>query len=276
MTTRFQRNPNFASGSRWGPRIDPMSGKGTRFHSGHDYKAEAGTPIPAEIAGEVVYSGFNDNLGNTVIVKHYGGGYSLYAHMQHGDRVKVGQPVWPGDVIGRVGSTGARSTGNHVHYTLIDRKVRLEDTRTGGPIGIKLNEHTTIDPEQYDVDPRYLDETLRAQQLMSARNGPGSALTSDRSDIPFRGGFERSNAWRPGWSVPAPLGGLPGLLMEHVGGAPQQNGPQSSASVFESGAPALRFMPSVTLAPEESDASFDERFKAALPIRWLSSRLPGR
>lgn len=122
MSTRFQRNPSFTLRSRWGGRVDPISGEGRKFHSGHDYAAKAGTPIPAEIAGEVVYSGFNDELGNTVIVKHPTGGYSLYGHMQDGDRVQVGQPVWQGEVIGRVGNTGARSTGNHVHYTLIGGK----------------------------------------------------------------------------------------------------------------------------------------------------------
>jgi murein DD-endopeptidase MepM/ murein hydrolase activator NlpD len=161
MSTRFQRNPSFALRSLWGGRIDPISGEGGKFHSGHDYAAKAGTPIPAEIAGEVVYSGFNDKLGNTVIVKHHTGGYSLYGHMQDSDRVQVGQPVWQGDVVGRVGSTGARSTGNHVHYTLIDGNVKRQNTRTGS-IGVALNEVTTIDPEKFDIDPRYLNETSRS------------------------------------------------------------------------------------------------------------------
>ena len=92
---------------------------GSRFHAGQDYPAEAGTPIPAEIAGEVIYSGFNESFGNTVIVKHHTGGYSLYAHMQNSDLPRVGQPIWRGETIGRVGNTGSMSDGNHLHYALI-------------------------------------------------------------------------------------------------------------------------------------------------------------
>lgn len=32
---------------------------------------------------------------------------------------KPGQRIWPGDIIGAVGSTGARSTGPHLHYSVI-------------------------------------------------------------------------------------------------------------------------------------------------------------
>lgn len=271
MSTRFQRNPGFTLRSRWGGRIDPISGEEKKFHSGHDYAAKAGTPIPAEIAGEVVYSGFNERLGNTVIVKHPTGGYGLYGHMQDGDRVQVGQPVWQGEVIGRVGSTGARTTGNHVHYTLIGGSVQRENTRTG-PIGVALNEGTTIDPEKYDIDPRYLHETSRAQQMTGAPKASGDAWTSESPNGLFAGRFERVDTWPPDWSVPAPLSGLPGLLMKHVIGKPQQTGPQSP----ESGTPAVPFVPTIPLASEDSDASFDERFKASLPVRRLSSRLPSR
>jgi hypothetical protein len=64
--------------------------------------------------------------------------------------------------------------------------------------------------------------------------------------------------------------------MKHVVGQPQQNGPQSSRLLFESGTPAVPFVPATPLAPDDSDASFDERFKASLPVRRLSSRLPWR
>jgi murein DD-endopeptidase MepM/ murein hydrolase activator NlpD len=111
--SRFLRHPAFSLGSAWGWRIDPVTHAKSQFHSGQDYRAEAGTPIPAEIAGEVVYSGFNDKPGNTVIVKHRNGDYGLYAHMQDGDRAEVGRPVWPGEILGRVGNTGAGTAGNH-------------------------------------------------------------------------------------------------------------------------------------------------------------------
>lgn len=52
-----------------------------KFHAGVDYRAPRGTPIPAQAPDEVVYSGFNEGYGNTVIVKTTNG-YGLYAHMR--------------------------------------------------------------------------------------------------------------------------------------------------------------------------------------------------
>ncbi|WP_081747805.1 M23 family metallopeptidase [Bradyrhizobium sp. URHA0013] len=50
-----------------------MTGELGKFHSGQDFAARAGTPIPAAAPGEVVCSGFNDNFGNTVIVRNEAG-----------------------------------------------------------------------------------------------------------------------------------------------------------------------------------------------------------
>lgn len=96
MSTRFQRNPNFSLSSPWAQRVHPITGK-DKFHAGHDYVARAGTPIPAEQTGKVVYSGFNKGFGNVVIVENRGGTYSVYAHMQGGPgQAQVGQEVFRG------------------------------------------------------------------------------------------------------------------------------------------------------------------------------------
>jgi murein DD-endopeptidase MepM/ murein hydrolase activator NlpD len=89
----------------------------------------------------VIYSGFNGNLGNVVIVQNDTGDYSLYGHMLVGNQAELGQRIWPGDVIGLVGSTGARTTGNHLHYSVITKKAgeiinKSELPRNGGSIGI--------------------------------------------------------------------------------------------------------------------------------------------
>ena len=57
--------PNFPLGSPYGPRVDPMKPGKPQFHSGQDYPARAGIPIPAAANGTVVYSGLNDKSGNT-------------------------------------------------------------------------------------------------------------------------------------------------------------------------------------------------------------------
>jgi murein DD-endopeptidase MepM/ murein hydrolase activator NlpD len=96
-------------------------------------------PIPSAAAGTVVYSGKNEGLGNVVVVRNLTGDYSLYAHMQDGDRVKLGQKVWQGDPIGGVGSTGKYTTGPHLHYAVIKKEAgeiieKSLDPRDGGPM----------------------------------------------------------------------------------------------------------------------------------------------
>ena len=75
-----------------------------------------GTPIKSTNAGRVAVSKSFPGYGNTVVIDHGGGIFSLYAHMQE-CKVKVGQTVKAGDVIGLCGSSG-KSTGPHLHWSL--------------------------------------------------------------------------------------------------------------------------------------------------------------
>src|SRR4051794_4919643 len=100
MTYAYNPGPRFTRNSSYGNRVDPISGINGTFHSGQDFRAPAGTPIPAATPGTVIYSGYNDNLGNVVIVKNEAGGYSLYGHILDGNRAEIGQRVWPGDIVG--------------------------------------------------------------------------------------------------------------------------------------------------------------------------------
>jgi murein DD-endopeptidase MepM/ murein hydrolase activator NlpD len=68
-----------------------------KFHAGVDYRAPRGTPIPAQTPGEVVYSGYNEGYGNTVIVKTTNG-YGLYAHMDEPSQARMGDRIWPADL----------------------------------------------------------------------------------------------------------------------------------------------------------------------------------
>jgi murein DD-endopeptidase MepM/ murein hydrolase activator NlpD len=167
MNNVYNPGPGFSPSSPYALRTDPMTGNTVQFHSGQDFRAAAGTPIPAAATGEVVYSGFNTNLGNTVIVQNEAGAYSLYAHMQPDNLAQLGQQVWQGDTIGQVGSTGARTTGDHLHYSVITDEAgrNITITNDGGPLNIALNSTTTVNPSQYsnyNYTPPYLDQTLRA------------------------------------------------------------------------------------------------------------------
>jgi murein DD-endopeptidase MepM/ murein hydrolase activator NlpD len=65
--------------------------------------------------GQVVTVEFDQNgFGNNVIIQHNYGFYTRYAHMLS-FRVRAGQRVQQGEVIGYIGNTGL-STGPHVHY----------------------------------------------------------------------------------------------------------------------------------------------------------------
>ncbi len=100
--------------SGFGMRIDPVYGT-PKFHKGLDFTAPQGTPIYATGNGTVKTAGpSNGGYGNHVVINHGYGYQTLYGHMF---RIKVrnGQRVKRGEVIGWVGSTG-KSTGPHCHY----------------------------------------------------------------------------------------------------------------------------------------------------------------
>jgi murein DD-endopeptidase MepM/ murein hydrolase activator NlpD len=110
---RFIWPVNGSVGSGFGPRIHPIAG-GSRMHTGVDIGASSGTPIKAAEDGVVVMAGPNGGYGNWTLIDHGGGLATGYGH-QSSIGVSRGQRVSRGQVIGRVGSTGA-STGPHLHW----------------------------------------------------------------------------------------------------------------------------------------------------------------
>ena len=100
-----------ASGYGW--RIDPIY-HSRRFHAGMDFTAPIGTDIYATGNGTVSGAGWEQGYGNCVQIDHGYGYVTLYAHM-NAIKVRVGQKLKRGDVIGMIGNTG-KSTGPHLHY----------------------------------------------------------------------------------------------------------------------------------------------------------------
>lgn len=100
--------------SSFGSRRHPVLGR-TRMHKGVDYAAVTGTPIQA--AGDAVVKtvGWQGGYGRAVVLDHGRGYTTLYAHMSRFGKIKPGQRIAQGTVIGYVGSTGL-STGPHLHY----------------------------------------------------------------------------------------------------------------------------------------------------------------
>ena len=98
------------------------SGFGYRWGILHDGTDIAGCGYGSNIfaaqSGTVVQSGYKYDNGEFVTIDHHNGYYSMYAHMVTGSRrVRVGDYVVKGQVIGSMGRTGA-ATGVHLHFSI--------------------------------------------------------------------------------------------------------------------------------------------------------------
>ncbi len=91
-----------------------MNEEWTSVHMGTDIRGEEGEQVRATNGGKVVLSEELFYGGNTLVLDHGQGIYSIYMHLS-GFNVKSGDTVAKGDTIGLVGSTG-RSTGPHLHF----------------------------------------------------------------------------------------------------------------------------------------------------------------
>jgi murein DD-endopeptidase MepM/ murein hydrolase activator NlpD len=83
-------------------------------HSGLDLRAATGSPVKASGPGRVVLARDLYYSGNTVLIDHGGGLFTIYAHLSE-FRVEEGQPAVAGQIIALSGATG-RVTGPHLHW----------------------------------------------------------------------------------------------------------------------------------------------------------------
>ena len=104
-----------AISSPFGYREDPINGE-KGFHSGVDMQAKRGEKVAATADGTVIQASNNGDYGHFVEISHGNGFTTSFSHLQE-YKVKKGDKVKRGQVIGLVGSTG-RSTGVHLHYEL--------------------------------------------------------------------------------------------------------------------------------------------------------------
>ncbi|MDZ4838859.1 MAG: M23 family metallopeptidase [Bacteroidota bacterium] len=94
--------------SQFGPRTS------SRYHYGIDLKLNIGDTVQSAFDGIVRISLYSSSYGNCIVVRHYNGLETLYGHLSW-RRVKVGDVVRSGELIGYGGNTG-RSSGPHLHF----------------------------------------------------------------------------------------------------------------------------------------------------------------
>jgi len=116
----FLRLPNSARRSSFADHRDyKYDGKEIdhQVHLGIDLASLAGSPVQASNAGRIVFGGRIGIYGNTVLIDHGFGLFSMYSHLSE-ITVEKGKLVNRGDIIGHTGMTGLAG-GDHLHYSIL-------------------------------------------------------------------------------------------------------------------------------------------------------------
>jgi murein DD-endopeptidase MepM/ murein hydrolase activator NlpD len=119
----FVRPVPGAANSAFGTR-SVFNGKPRNAHGGADFLSGTGTPIHAPNAGRVVVARDLYYSGNTVVIDHGLGLFSMLAHMS-AIQVHEGDSVTANQVVGLVGATG-RVTGPHLHWAVRAGNARVD------------------------------------------------------------------------------------------------------------------------------------------------------
>ncbi len=102
---------NFADKRTYTYKSEPID---TAYHLGYDLSVTKNTPVEAANSGTVAFTGDLGIYGNTVILDHGLGLFTLYGHLSSVD-VKAGDSVGRRQVLGKTGETGL-AAGDHLHF----------------------------------------------------------------------------------------------------------------------------------------------------------------
>ncbi|MEP1448120.1 MAG: peptidoglycan DD-metalloendopeptidase family protein [Paraglaciecola sp.] len=168
MRKSFLRAPvnfRYISSSFKKRRFHPVQ-KRWKAHRGVDYAADRGTPVIAAGDGKVIKSSYDKYNGHHVFIQHGEKYVTKYLHFTK-RKVKKGQTVKQGQLIGTVGSTGLAS-GPHLHYEfLVDgvhRNPRTVDLPKAQPIENKEKQ------KFIDIAKNRLQQLNNNKRIMLAMN----------------------------------------------------------------------------------------------------------
>ncbi len=113
--------------SEFGYRVSPFTGQ-REFHRGLDIATEIGKEVVAPANGVVARVAEEKGMGHLVEINHGNSVVTVYGHLLKKGKVKRGQQVKRGDVIGYVGKSG-RSTGPHLHYGICKDGIHIDPRR---------------------------------------------------------------------------------------------------------------------------------------------------
>ncbi len=102
---------NFADQRTYTYNGEPID---TAYHLGYDLSVTKGSPVEAANSGTVAFAGDLGIYGNSVIVDHGLGLFTLYSHLSSID-VKVGDSIAKRQILGKTGETGL-AAGDHLHF----------------------------------------------------------------------------------------------------------------------------------------------------------------
>jgi hypothetical protein len=173
--------------SNFGPR---RWGKRVKYHYGVDIRMDVGDPVYGMFDGVVRVAKRSVDYGYVVVIRHYNGLETLYAHF---DQLLTypGKPVRSGDIIGLAGSTG-RSTGPHLHFEVRFQGEKIDPNKIiHFPSGSLLSDTLQIDRSCFS-------NLYRAQQGKSSTN---KATAQGRYHVVRSGDTLSKIAYRYGVSV---------------------------------------------------------------------------
>ncbi|MGD0728355.1 MAG: M23 family metallopeptidase [Spirochaetia bacterium] len=109
------------------------AGRELSIHEGIDLAEPTDTPVPSCGRGRVVFASNRILTGNTIIIEHLPGLFSIYYHMST-LLVAEGEEVQKSQIIGKVGMTGF-ATGPHLHWEIQSMGTAVDpDELTQGPL----------------------------------------------------------------------------------------------------------------------------------------------